>query len=239
MRNEYRVRQMTDWSGVEADIAVTDPPFGIDFDGKASNYNRDTGRVADGYIEWSADDYPEKIETLLDTLVENTHENGQILVFSGWNNSPVVHEKIAQYDGLTLEGKLYWSYNFAPYCTRRPAHNVYEVYWAVKSSEWYYTNECQYDHCTDGEANLSVLEIPRNYLKEMPKYPTRLPLRVVEVLLAHFTEEGDVVFDPLAGAGSVGIAADRNDRGFVLGDANKSARGAFETTRLKLSQNDD
>jgi len=226
----YELQDMGAWEDVDADIAISDPPFGLEFDGKASNYNRDRSRVVDGYVEWDTDEYCDKATKLLDTLARNTTETGQAIVFSGMDNSHLLHQTVLDHDTWRLEGKLYWAYNFAPYCKKRPAHNIYELFWMVKGDEWSYSNECTFDHCQEGEANLSLLDIKRNYLKEMPKYPTRLPLEVVGVLLEHFSEPGDKVFDPLAGSGSVGIGAAGLGREAVLGDLNENAKEVFEST---------
>ncbi len=230
----YELRDMCEWDGVGADLAVSDPPFGLEFDGKARNYNRDESNVVDGYVEWETGQYGERITQLLDVLARNTAPAGQAVVFSGKDNSHLLHRAALDHGTWRLEGKLYWAYNFAPYCTKRPAHNVYELFWLVKGDDWYYDNECQFDHCQAGESNLSVLEIKRNYLKEMPKYPTRLPVEVVGVLLEHFSEPGDHVFDPLAGAGSVGIAARALGRDATLGDLNENARDVFSETVAAL-----
>lgn len=230
---------MREWRDVGADVAISDPPFGIDFDGKAGNYNRDESRVVDGYVEWEEDDYAAKTERLMDVLERNTAPDGQAILFSGRDNSHVLHQLALDHETWNLEGKLYWAYNFAPYCKRRPAHNVYELFWLVKGEDWYYSNECSFDHCQEGEANLSVLDVKRNYLKEMPKYPTRLPVEVVGVLLEHFTQPGDTVFDPLAGAGSVGIGASALGRKAVLGDLNENARQVFESTLDSLDDRND
>ena len=224
----YNLCDMTEWDDVNADIAITDPPFGLEFDGKASNYNRDTSRVVDGYVEWESDAYGEKIRSLLDVLARNTH--------SGKDNSHLVHQAVLDHPEWRLEGKLYWAYNFAPYCKLRPAHNVYELYWIVKGDDWYYSNECSYDHCQDGEANLSTLQIKRNYLKGMPKYPTRLPPKLVKVLLEHFTREGDTVFDPLAGSGAVGVVSAQQNREAVMGDLNAEAKRVFTETLESLAE---
>lgn len=230
----YELRDMEDWIDVNADIAISDPPFGLEFDGKASNYNRDVSNVVDGYVEWEVAEYSNKINQLINVLARNTTPNGQAIVFSGKDNSHLLHQMIVDHDTWRLEGKLYWNYNFAPYCKKRPAHNVYELFWMVKSDDWVYSNECSFDHCQEGEANLSVLDIKRNYLKEMPKYPTRLPLEVVGVLIEHFTEPRDKVFDPLAGSGSVGIGAASLGREAVLGDLNENAKQVFESTMEAL-----
>lgn len=230
---EYSMKNMNDWSGVNADLIITDPPFGIDFDGKATNYNRDESRVVDGYVEWEADSYQKKVDDLLESIESNLAHDGQALIFSGWDNSHKLHQACLDSD-LTLEGKLYWEYNFAPYCSRRPAHNVYEIFWVVNEGRWNYNNECSYDHCQDGEANLSAMEIPRDYHKDMPKYPTRLPEEVVAVLLEHFSEKGDTVFDPLAGSGMVGYVSAQKNRDAILGDLNENGREVFREIWNKL-----
>ena len=236
---EYELRDMSEWDNLGADLVISDPPFGLEFDGKAGNYNRDESRVVDGYVEWESNQYAKRVGDLLDVLAANTTTKGQAIVFSGKDNSHILHQLATDHERWHLEGKLYWSYNFAPYCKKRPAHNVYELFWLVKNDSWYYTNECSFDHCQEGEANLSVLDITRSYLKEMPKYPTRLPAEVVGVLLEHFSEPGDLVFDPLAGSGSVGIAASALGRNATLGDLNENARDVFETTVNSLDGSED
>jgi site-specific DNA-methyltransferase (adenine-specific) len=230
---EYKLRDMTEWSDVTADVIITDPPFGIDFDGKKSNYHRDESNVVDGYVEWGEEQYSSKLTELLTTIQQNLASDGQALIFSGWNNSPHVHRACAD-SNLTLEGKLYWEYNFAPYCTRRPAHNVYEIYWVVGEERHYYDNECSYDHCTDGEANLSALTIPRDYHQNLPTYPTRLPTELIGVLLEHFSTGGDTVFDPLAGSGVVGCVAASKNRDAVCGDLNAEALEVFQSLITKM-----
>lgn len=233
-RNQYQVKPMSNWFGVGANLLISDPPFGIEFDGKKSNYARDDGKVVDDYIEWDSETYEDRVAELLDVGNRNTVEDGQMLIFSGYDNSYKIHQCIAEHDIWNLEGKLYWCYNFAPYCKRRPAHNVYEIFWTTKSDDWYYQNECTHSHCTDGEANLSAVDVKRNYLSEMPKYPTRLPPEIIRVLLEHFTTENDVVFDPLAGSGSVGVVADSMNREYVLGDSNQNAKDVFVETRNSI-----
>lgn len=225
---EYKVQPMGEWSQVGADLIVVDPPFGIEFSGKSGNYNRDESNVVEGYVEWDKEQYQERVKDLIQTINENLDETGQALIFSGWNNSNIIHSELLD-SSLNLEGKLYWSYNFAPYTKKRPAHNVYEIYWVTKdSNDWYYTNECSYPHCTEGEANLSHIYVKRDYHKDIPKYPTRLPEELVGILIEHFSEEGDTVFDPCAGSGMVGVVAAGKNRNAKLGDLNKEGLEVFD-----------
>ncbi|MCD6080039.1 MAG: hypothetical protein J7J54_01135 [Candidatus Omnitrophica bacterium] len=90
--NKYVIKDMNDWSGVNADLIITDPPFGIEFSGKPTNYHRNVNNVVDGYVEWSASEYGEKIQELLECIKGNLKKNGQALIFSGWNNSNIIYD---------------------------------------------------------------------------------------------------------------------------------------------------
>jgi len=90
--NKYVIKDMNDWFGVNADLIITDPPFGIEFSGKSTNYHRNVNNVVDGYVEWSVSEYGEKIQQLLECIKRNLKEDGQALIFSGWNNSNIIYD---------------------------------------------------------------------------------------------------------------------------------------------------
>ncbi|HOL61904.1 MAG TPA: site-specific DNA-methyltransferase [Elusimicrobiales bacterium] len=226
--NKYFIKDMNDWENVNANLIITDPPFGIEFSGKNGNYHRNVNNVVDGYVEWKVSEYEEKIQQLLEVIKRNLKENGQALIFSGWNNSNIIHNKILEFKGLTLRGKMYWVYNFAPVCRRKPSHNVYEIYWITKGEKWTFNNRCSTHHCQQGEPNLSTLIFKRDYKINMPKYPTRLPFKLLQCLLEHFSNEGDLIFDPLCGSGMVGVVSHMFNRNFVMGDLNKNGKLVFK-----------
>jgi DNA modification methylase len=228
LMKRYEIKGMNDWEGVNADLIITDPPFGIQFSGKNGNYHRNSDNVVDGYVEWGVSEYSKKINDLLRCIMKNLKENGASLIFSGWNNSNIIHNEIMKFEGLELKGKLYWTYNFAPACKWRPAHNVYEVFWITKGKNWHYHKRCSIPHCTEGEPNLTTLKFIRDYKMNMPKYPTRLPFKLLKCLLEHFSNEGDLIFDPLGGSGMMGVVASMNNRDFRVGDLNKNGKIVFE-----------
>lgn len=234
--NQYHIKDMREWRDVNADLIITDPPFGIKFDGKKSNYRRDKNQVVDGYVEWRIEDYRTNIKDLLSCIHRNLKDTGQALILSGWNNSHIIHDEIEKFEGWTLRGKLYWAYNFAPACKRKPAHNVYEIFWVTKDREWYFNKRCTTPHCAQGEANLSLLHFKREFLRNVPKYPTRLPSQLVKCLLNHFSKENDLVFDPLAGSGIVGIVSLSLKRKFLIGDLNKNGRDVFKQPNLRMER---
>jgi len=228
MLDKYVIKDMNDWAGVNADLIITDPPFGIEFSGKNTNYHRNVNNVVDGYVEWKVSEYGEKIQQLLDCIKKNLRENGQSLIFSGWNNSNIIHDRIMRFSELSLRGKMYWTYNFAPVCRRKTSHNVYEIYWVTKGYNWTFQNRCTTHHCQQGEPNLSTLNFKRDYKVNMPKYPTRLPFKLLQCLLEHFSKNGDLIFDPLCGSGMIGVVSYMFDRNFIMGDLNKNGKIVFK-----------
>ncbi len=44
-------------------------------------------------------------------------------------------------------------------------------------------------------------------LINMTKYPTRLPFKLPQSLLEHFSNIGDQIFDPLCGSGMIGVVS--------------------------------
>ncbi len=225
---KFIVKDMNEWTGVNADLIITDPPFGINFTGENTNYHRNVGSVVDGYVEWSISEYGEKIQQLLECIKRNLKENGQALVFSGWNNSNIIHDRIMRFKELTLRGKMYWTYNFAPVCRKKMSHNVYEIYWITKGEMWTFHKRCNTSHCLKGEPNLTTLNFKRDYKVKMPKYPTGLPFKLLQCLIEHFSNKNDLLFDPLCGSGMLGVVAYFLERDFIIGDLNPNGRIVFE-----------
>ena len=56
--------------------------------------------------------------------------------------------------------------------------------------------------------------------RELRKYPTTKPIKLLERLIAISTDEGDYVYDPMCGSGTTGEACSNLKRNCVLNDAN-------------------
>jgi len=62
----------------------------------------------------------------------------------------------------------------------------------------------------------------------MPKYPTRLPFQLLQCLLEHFSNKGDLIFDPLCGSGMVGVVSYILGLDFIICDLNPNGKFVFE-----------
>lgn len=215
------------WSfNEEIDLIIADPPFSLDFTGKASNYNRNADIVVDGYVEWTREEYPLQIQNLLDSCFRYLKSTGSLLIFSGWQMSSLIGE-LCEKSPLYLQGKLYWQFNFIPPCKKRPNHNIYEIFWLTKNkNSWKYNNRCSYDHCLSLEKNLACINIKKEYLKNITKYPTRFPSKLVGILIEHFTTENDVILDVMCGSGIIGVIVQvfYPNRTIYLGDLNPNSQ---------------
>ena len=221
----------------EIDLMIVDPPFGIDFDKKKGNYNRDKTFVVDGYVEWDLESYYYNIWQLIDSADRYLNENGSLLLFSSWLSSVYISNVLSEENfNLRLQGKLYWIYNFAPYCIKRPAHNVQEIFWLTKSDNYFYNNECSMPHCLDGESNLSTIKVNREFIKGMVKYKTRQPSILCGTIIEHFSTKGFKILDPCCGSGMYGIIVRNyyNDRDIYLGDLNKNTRRVYKSLESRL-----
>jgi DNA modification methylase len=98
----------------------------------------------------------------------------------------------------------------------------------TKGKKWTYYNRCSTHHCQNGEPNLSTLNFKRDYKVNMPKYPTRLPFKLLQCLLEHFSNKGDLIFDPLCGSGMIGVVSYMLERDFIMGDLNKNGKIVFQ-----------
>lgn len=207
------IKDFRDWEFIgDIDLMICDIPFGIKFDGKASNYNRKL-TIEDGYVEWTYSNLHSNLLDLLSSAKKYLKNSGNLLIFTGWQMSKHLSYVIQNLDEqnqelLKFRGKLYWAYNFAPFCKNKPSHNIYEIYWFSKKKKSFYSNICSLDHCMKGEKNLSLIQIKRNYIKNIKKYPTRLPINLIRVLIEHFSPKNSLIFDPFAGSGTTKIAVD-------------------------------
>lgn len=214
----------------EIDLIIADPPFGINFSGKPSNYNRKNNLVVDGYIEWKRLQIPYYLEQLFISAEKYLKQTGCILLFAGWQLSNLISQIYRNIEDtllLSLQGKLYWNFNFAPACKKRPNHNVYEIFWFTKHPTKYtYNKYCSHSHCQKGEANLTAINIKKEYIKGIPKYPTRLPSELIATLIEHFSNPYNKILDFMCGSGITGIVCELlyPDREIFLGDLNPNSQ---------------
>lgn len=171
------------------DLVIADPPFGISFDGRPSNYNRDASLVC-AYVE-----HNDQSDFALASVLEMRRiikDTGTIWLIMGFNNLDYWQAALRKCFYSQI-GHVVWKYQFGVYAKKRPVVSHYHllVYSAGKKWTW---NQQGYDE--------DVWQIKRPYYKGVLKYPNRLPADVVRNIIVRSSNVGDVVYDPFVGSGT-------------------------------------
>jgi len=115
---------------------------------------------------------------------------GQAVVETGWS----YRQSLVWHKGTAVLGRSDYQYAHEPILyARKP------VVRGQGRAPWH-----------GGRDQSSVLEFPRP--RSSSEHPTMKPVALLEALLKHSTERGDVVIDPFLGSGSTLIAAERLGR---------------------------
>ncbi len=201
------------------DLVIADPPFGIDFDGKSSVYNRDERLVIEGYEE-SNESYYEFTAKWLAELPRIMKPESSAYVFSGWTNLDAVLEG-ARNAGLETLNHLIWHYPFGVYTKKRFVTSHYHIVLLVKNPRKYFFNKIE-NYPED------VWTVKRQYRTGLTKNATKLPLEVVSRCIDFSSRPGDTILDPFMGNGTTAVAAKLNLRRFLGFEINEKLRSLLE-----------
>jgi site-specific DNA-methyltransferase (adenine-specific) len=200
-------------------LVIADPPFGIDFDGKSSVYNRDEHLVIEGYEETSAS-YHEFTTRWVAELPRIMKPESSAYVFSGWTNLDDVLQS-ARNAGLVTLNHLIWHYPFGVYTKKRFVTSHYHIVLLVKNTRKYFFNKIE-NYPED------VWSVKRQYRTGLTKNATKLPLEVVSRCIDFSSKPGDIVLDPFMGNGTTAVAAKLNFRRFIGFEINEKLRPLLE-----------
>ena len=79
----------------------------------------------------------------------------------------------------------------------------------------------------------SVIRFNRDLKKGKDRHPTQKPVKLLEWLIGTYSNEGDLILDPVAGSGSTGVACINTGRKYVLFEKNKRF---YEQIKEKLEK---
>lgn len=206
------------------DLVIADPPFGIEFDGKSSVYNRDEDLVIEGYEE--VKDYQEFTRAWLAELPRIMKPTSSAYVFSGWTNLESVLAG-AREAGLVTLNHLIWHYPFGVYTKKRFVSSHYHIVLLVKNPKKYFFNKIE-NYPED------VWLVKRQYRTGQTKNATKLPLDVVSRCVDFSSRPSDIVLDPFMGNGTTAIAAKSNFRHFIGFEINEQLRPLLEEEITKV-----
>ncbi len=215
IRYEDCIMGMKQFPDDSIDLVIADPPFGIEFDGKSSVYNRDERLVVEGYKETN-ESYHEFTKRWMAELPRIMKPKSSAYVFSGWTNLDAVLQG-ARSAGLTTLNHLIWHYPFGVYTKKRFVTSHYHIILLVKNPKKYFFNKIE-NYPED------VWLVKRQYRTGLIKNATKLPFEVVSRCVDFSSIPGDIVLDPFMGNGTTAIAAKSNFRHFIGFEINEQLR---------------
>lgn len=228
------------------DLIVTDPPFGIEFRAKRSNYHRSQSRVIERYNEIPAEEYYNFTYRWMEQAYRVLKESGSMYLFSGWNNLKYVLTAADELRFITVN-HIIWKYQFGVVTRRRFVTSHYHCLYLCKNDKKRkFFPFSRYKRDDKGEENESlhyrdkedVWIINREYWAGDEKTPTKLPYKLIEKILHYSSEEGDVVLDPFLGSGQVAFVCKEMNRRYIGFEINKEyyefAKKRLETGEYRV-----
>lgn len=187
------------------DHIITDPPYNISKD----NNFKTMGRAGIDFGEW---DKGFDLTTWIDLVSTKIKKGGNIVIFNDWKNLSYICEALEN-NGFEVKDMIRWEKsNPMPRNRDRRFIVDYETaIWAVKKgSKWTFNRlNDTYDR------PLIECGLTPKSEKEQGNHPTQKPVYVMEWLVKHLSNEGDIIFDPFMGSGSTGVACIKNNRKFI------------------------
>jgi len=194
------------------DCVITDPPYGMDFHGDASEGDSGRGgKWADRVKDWDgieADQTLEDaVELLKDTLGQITRvlkDGGHAYIFCDWRGIHEIKPLVAGV--LNVKNVLVWD---------KGSMGIGDL-----ENNWGYSHEFVI-FATNGDRATPLTEATRNVLEHgRPnrtdyEHPTMKPESLMVELVQTSTHPGDTVLDPFMGSGTTAVAAIQNDREYV------------------------
>lgn len=196
------------------DVIIADPPFGLNFTGKESIYNRDARFVKSGYQEVDTN-YEQFSRDWIGELPRIMKETGSAWIVSGWTNLGDVLTA-AKESGLTLINHIIWKYQFGVFTRRKFVTSHYHILFLAKSEKYYFNKVMHYP--------LDVWEINRTYRRGEAKNGTKLPENLILRCIDFSSKPGQLILDPFMGNGTTATAAKGTFRHYLGFEANKAMK---------------
>ncbi len=222
-------------------LIFADPPYNLSGHSLDLANNTTGGAFYKVNAEWdvySQDDYIAFTHQWMDLCHDLLTENGSIYISCTQHNIGEILTTGKEL-GFKLNNVITWyKTNAMPNITKRTfTHSTEFVCWFVKGKNWkfeYDTVKHLNPHKTkDGNYKqmrdfLDFIELPVVQGRERIKgddnraaHPTQKPERLIELIVAASSNEGDLVLDPFFGTGTTGFVAAKMNRNWIGIEKNK------------------
>lgn len=196
-------------SRIIVDAIITDPPYNIS---RENNFET-IGRKGIDFGEW---DWNFDQIKWLDNIDKILKPGGSIIIFNDWKNLGLISKKLESCN-FEIKDILRWiKPNPMPRNTNRRYVTDYEfALWATKRGEKWTFNKPD---------NLSYLkpEFIHSVVSSSKRiHPTEKSESLIEEIMKIHTNEGDIVFDPFSGSGTISFIANKLNRYYIASEISK------------------
>lgn len=211
------------------DLIITDPPYGIGGDSLHKHYNRNEQHVIDGYVEVSAQEYPEFSRQWIHQAARVLRPCGSIYIVSGYTHLRHILNALAE-TALREINHIIWKYNFGVYTKTKYISSHYHIlYYAKPGAKPTFNTFCRFadsEKDDTGSQNYKDREdvwiIQREYQPGKIKNKNQLPQELLIKMIQYSRNEGDLVCDFFLGSFStakVALGLNRRAGGFEINKA--------------------
>jgi DNA modification methylase len=207
------------------DLIVTDPPYGIGFDGNRWQ--------TDNYDELAGDGDTELMASVADELARVLKPDRHAYVFCRWDTLPAVLDSYGEY--FEVDTTIVWDKD-------EGGHGMGDLNdWAPRHEMIVKCSKGSRPLQTDSRSPNVIRQQDVRFTDDPNDHPTQKPTGLLETLIKASSTEGEVVFDPFGGVHSTAVAALRTDRRAVSveSDVDFHVKGRDRVRELLDDRNDD
>jgi site-specific DNA-methyltransferase (adenine-specific) len=206
--------------------------------GFGGNRYRTARGESKSYVD-SFDDYIGFLASRLEEAKRVLTPNGSFFLHIDQRESHYCKVLLDQiFDRDSFMNEIIWSYDYGGRSKRKWPAKHDTIFWYAVDPNNYTFNADNIDRIPYmapslvGKEKASRGKIPTDVWwqtivptngKERTGYPTQKPIAILERIVKVHSNPGELVMDFFAGSGTTGVAAAKNDRRFVLVDANNEA----------------
>jgi len=186
---------MADMEASSVPLIIADPPYGIDY--------QSARRIESDRFDKIANDLTPAVNWL-DDAERILIDTGRLICFCRWDVQEAFRAAI-EAAGLRIKSQVIWD---------RVSHGLGDLggQFAPQHDVIWYATKGRYEF--QRQRPISVISIPRVPAQRL-KHPNEKPVGLISYLLLRLSTEGDLVFDPFAGAGSTAMAAIKTNRRYL------------------------
>lgn len=194
----------------KVDAIITDPPYNI----SRKNNFRTIGRNGIYFGDW---DKQFDQTTWLSNINRIIKPGGSVIIFNDWRNLGLIANKLEK-EGFLVKDVLRWiKPNPMPRNTTRRYVTDYEfALWATNSrAKWTFNKEINKPYLKPEFIHSSLLGSKRIH-------PTEKSISLIKEIIQIHTNEGDIIFDPFSGSGSISYSANKLNRFYIASEISKN-----------------